>query len=86
MEDTGGRKKRQISPADAYVGVQLVVVVEADVAGLVKHRPVRVTFLAVEGEIIKTSQLGRLQAQTLPDATPPPSSKITITFEPVMQF
>ena len=52
MQDTGRRRNREISPADAYVGVQLVVVVEAHVAGLVEHRPVRVTFLAVEGEII----------------------------------
>ena len=40
---------------------------------------------------IKTSLLGRLQAQTFPDATPPiskihPSSKIAVTFEPMMQF
>ena len=39
----------------------------------------------------KTSLLCRLQAQTLPDATPPigkfhPSIKITVTFEPLMQF
>ena len=52
VQDTGRRRNREISPADAYVGVQLVVVVEAHVAGLVEHRPVRVTFLAVEGEII----------------------------------
>ena len=37
----------------------------------------------------KTSLLRRLQAQTLPDATPPigkinPSSKIAVTFEPMM--
>ena len=39
----------------------------------------------------KTSLLSRLQAQTLPDASPPigkihPFSKITISFEPVMRF
>ena len=39
----------------------------------------------------KTSLLRRLQAQTLPDATPPigknPSfSNMAVTFEPVMQF
>ena len=38
---------------------------------------------------IETSLLRRLQAQTLPDATPPmgkshPFSKMTVTFEPLM--
>ena len=38
----------------------------------------------------KTSLLRRLQAQTLPDATPPagkihPFSKIAVTFEPIQQ-
>ena len=42
-------------------------------------------------EIFKTSLLRRLQAQTLPDATPPigkihPFSKMAITFEPLKQF
>ena len=40
---------------------------------------------------IKTSLLRRLQAQTLPDATPPigkiyPFTKMALTFEPVMRF
>jgi hypothetical protein len=39
----------------------------------------------------QTSLLRKLQAQTLPDATPPigkirPVSKMTITFEPLMGF
>ena len=39
----------------------------------------------------KTSLLRRLQAQTLPDATPPigkiyPFTKMAVTFEPLMQF
>ena len=39
----------------------------------------------------KTSLLRRLQAQTLPDATPPidkihPFSKMAVTFEPIMEF
>ena len=39
--------------------------------------------------ITKTSLLSRLQAQTLPDATPPigkihPFSKMDVTFEPLM--
>ena len=42
-------------------------------------------------DLIKTSLLRRLQAQTLPDATPPigriyPFSKMAVTFEPVMRF
>ena len=41
--------------------------------------------------IVKTSLLRRLQAQTLPDATPPIGkihtfSKMAVTFEPMMQF
>ena len=41
--------------------------------------------------IVRTSLLGRLQAQTLPDATPPigqvyPSSKMAGTFEPMIGF
>ena len=40
---------------------------------------------------LKTSLLRRLQAQTLPDATPPLGkillfTKITVTFEPMKQF
>ena len=40
---------------------------------------------------LKTSLLRRMQAQTLPNATPPtgkinPFSKIAIPFEPVMRF
>ena len=40
---------------------------------------------------LETSLLRRLQAQTLPDATPPIGSinqfsKIAVTFEPIMQF
>ena len=40
---------------------------------------------------IKTSLLGRLQAQTFPDATPQigkinPISKIAVTLEPVVRF
>ena len=39
----------------------------------------------------KTSMLRRLQAQTLPDATPPigkihPFSKIAVAFKPLMEF
>ena len=42
-------------------------------------------------ERITTNLLHRLQAQTLPDATPPigkihPFSKMAITFEPLMHF
>ena len=45
----------------------------------------------IEVVIHKTSLLRRLQEQTLPDEAPPmgkihPFSKITVTFEPVMQF
>ena len=41
--------------------------------------------------VIKTSLLRRLQAQTLPDATPPigqihPFSKMAVTSEPLMGF
>ena len=41
--------------------------------------------------VLKTSLLCRLQAQTLPDATPPigkihPFSKMAVTFEPLMGF
>ena len=43
------------------------------------------------GVIESPSLLRRLQAQTLPDATPPigkiyPFSKMAVTFEPVMRF
>ena len=46
------------------------------------------TIITIEEE---TSLLRRLQAQTLPDATPPigkiyPFSKMTVTFEPLMGF
>ena len=42
-------------------------------------------------DLIETSLLRRLQAQTLPDATPPirkiyPFIKMAVTVEPVMQF
>ena len=41
--------------------------------------------------LLKTSLLGRLQTWTLPNATPPidknhPSTKIAVTFEPIMQI
>ena len=41
--------------------------------------------------VVRTSLLRRLQAQTLHDATPPickinPFRKMTVTFEPLMQF
>ena len=52
----------------------------------------RLTWLAAETMRLSThSMLRRLQAQTLPNATPPigniyPLNKTTITFEPVMQL
>ena len=45
----------------------------------------------IKTNVIKTSLLRRLQAQTLPDEAPPmdkihPFSKIAVTFEPELQF